>query len=62
MGRRDLMGTAEIAARLGVTTRRAQQIVERKGFPDPVATLVMGRVWESSDVEAWIAKNRPAKR
>lgn len=55
------MGTAEIAVRLGVSKSRANQIVRERTFPEPVARLTMGPVWETVDVEAWIKANRPAK-
>ncbi len=35
-------------------------LIGQKGFPDPVYELAMGRIWLASDVEAWIAANRPA--
>ncbi|GGM58695.1 hypothetical protein GCM10011608_49630 [Micromonospora sonchi] len=35
-------------------------IVGRKGFPDPLVTLRMGRVWDGKAVRAWIAENRPS--
>lgn len=54
-----VMGAAEIADRLGVVRQRAYQIVNRKGFPDPIAHLAMGQVWDAADVEAWIKTNRP---
>lgn len=53
------MGNGEIAARLGVTRQRVYQITNRKGFPDPIATLTMGQVWMTEDIEAWVAANRP---
>lgn len=56
---RDLMGTAEIALRLGVGKSRANQIVRERNFPEPAARLIMGPVWEVADVEAWIAAYRP---
>ena len=59
MAKRDLMGTAEIGRRLGVSHSRARQIVTSKGFPDPCAELTMGRIWEARDVEAWIRRHRP---
>lgn len=64
MGKIDVMGTAEIAARLGVGTRRARQIATSKGFPEPAAELSIGTIWETADVEAWIRRHRPqiAKR
>lgn len=53
------MGAGEIAVRLGVTRQRVYQLVTRKGFPDPIASLSMGQVWLTGDVEAWIRANRP---
>lgn len=52
------MGVSEIAERLGVTKKRADQIVVQKGFPDG-RRLKMGTAWSTEDVEAWIAKHRP---
>lgn len=54
-----LMGAGEVAVRLGVTRQRVYQLVTRKGFPDPIASLTMGQVWLTQDVEAWIAQHRP---
>jgi len=59
VGKRDLMGTAEIALRLGVGKSRANQIVRERDFPLPAARLIMGPVWETGDVEKWIARRRP---
>lgn len=54
-----LMGVWEIAQRLGVGRQRAGILAKQKGFPDPVAVLRMGQVWDGDQVEAWIAANRP---
>lgn len=54
-----LMGAAEIQARLRLSKQRTYVLVGRKGFPDPQATLAMGKVWLTEDVEAWISENRP---
>lgn len=54
----DVMGVSEIADRLGVTKKRADQIVKEKGFPDG-RRLKMGSVWSTEDVEGWIARHRP---
>lgn len=48
-----LMGLAEVAELLGVSRQRADQLARTRGFPDPVATLVGGRIWERADVERW---------
>ena len=50
---RHLMGTHEIAAMLGVSRQRAQQITTRKDFPKPYDILHMGKVWRRAAVEAW---------
>ena len=49
----DLVGTSEIAELLGVTNQRVHQLAEQEGFPEPVAVLAAGRIWERADVEAW---------
>jgi predicted DNA-binding transcriptional regulator AlpA len=54
----DVMGVSEIAERLGVTKKRADQLVREKGFPDG-RRLKMGTAWSTEDVEAWIARHRP---
>jgi predicted DNA-binding transcriptional regulator AlpA len=54
----DLMGAAEIGARLNVSRQRVQQIVARPDFPKPAKELAMGKVWLTSEVEAWISRNR----
>lgn len=53
------MGAAEIQERLGVGRARAYVIVGRRGFPEPYQTLAMGSIWLATDVEKWIAENRP---
>lgn len=53
------MGAAEIGARLRLSKTRTTVLINRKGFPDPQATLAMGKVWLGEDVEAWIRENRP---
>jgi predicted DNA-binding transcriptional regulator AlpA len=56
----DVWGVSEIAERLGVSKKRADQIVTQKGFPDG-RRLKMGWCWSTEDVEAWIARRFPAK-
>lgn len=53
------MGTAEIAARLGVGRQRAYVITRTRTFPESYDDLEMGSVWLVSDVEKWIKKYRP---
>lgn len=59
MARFRVMGAAEIAERLGVTRQRAYQITARRDFPEPIAHLAMGQVWDTRDVEEWIKERRP---
>jgi hypothetical protein len=40
-----------------VSTRRADQITRRPGFPEPVQRLPW-RVWDEDTVKTWIAENR----
>lgn len=54
-----LVGLTEIAERLGVSRQRVDQLRRRPDFPEPVAKLSAGLIWESRDVEAWIAEHRP---
>ncbi|GIJ28082.1 hypothetical protein Vqi01_32440 [Micromonospora qiuiae] len=57
----ELLGLDEIRDLLGgISKQRATIIVGRKGFPDPLVTLKMGRVWDGKAVRAWIAENRPS--
>lgn len=52
------MGVSEIAERLRVSKKRADQIVTTKGFPDG-RRLKMGTVWSTEDVGEWVARRRP---
>lgn len=53
------MGPEEIRVRLGVSRQRAYIIIGRRDFPEPWVELAMGKVWRSTDVEAWIREKRP---
>lgn len=53
------MGPQEIQHRLGLSRQWTAQIIQRKGFPEPIAVLAIGSVWLADDVENWIKKNRP---
>jgi predicted DNA-binding transcriptional regulator AlpA len=48
-----LVGVREIALLLGVSRQRADQIARTKGFPDPIAALATGRIWDRSAVVRW---------
>lgn len=51
------MGAAEIADLLGISRQRTQQIVNKAGFPAPVAELAMGKVWNGAAVRDWAKKD-----
>ena len=53
------MGAAEIARRLGYSRQWTSQIINRRTFPEPIATLAVGQIWLAQDVEDWIEENRP---
>jgi predicted DNA-binding transcriptional regulator AlpA len=48
-----LIGAAEIAAILGVSRQRVDQLAKADDFPPPVVEIAAGRVWSRDDVEAW---------
>lgn len=55
----ELMGTAEVAALLGVSRQRVLQLLaEREDFPRPVAVLSMGKIWNGDEVRRWAAESR----
>jgi prophage regulatory protein len=50
----ELVGVAEVAAMLGLTTQRIDQLARRDPeFPAPVAELAAGRIWSRVDIVAW---------
>lgn len=53
----DLVGAAEIAARLGLAHPQSVHTLRRRhpDFPEPVAVLKQAMVWSWSDVEQWAA-------
>ncbi len=54
--RDDVVGTPEVAARLGISRQRIAQLVERRGrFPHPIATVRGTHVWRWGDIADWIA-------
>ena len=48
-----LVGVAEVAARLGVTAERIRQLAKAGTMPDSVGRLGRQRVWRWTDVESW---------
>lgn len=55
----DLLGTAEIAALLGVSRQRVLVLAKREDFPRPLAVLSMGNVWRGREIRDWAAEHRP---
>ena len=53
----ELVGAHEIRVMLGVSRARVNQLVNRKGFPDPVAKLAQGAVWRRREVEDWARRD-----
>jgi hypothetical protein len=63
----ELVGIAELAELAGVSRQRASILARRAGFPDPLATLAAGPVWDLHAVrrflEGWTRQvGRPAKQ
>ena len=57
----DLVGAAEIAAMLGVTKQRVNQMATDRAdafSKIPVAKLKAGRIWRRDDIKAWARRNR----
>lgn len=38
---------------LGVSQQRVHQLMQREDFPDPLAELAIGQVWDRKVIEAW---------
>lgn len=60
------VGPGEIAAMVGLSRQRVDQLSRQVGFPAPWAELMTGRVWRDTDIEAWAAtrtvtRGRPKK-
>jgi prophage regulatory protein len=53
MTRLHLMGLSEIAAHYAITRQLAQKWTHRSDFPEPLAELAQGKVWDGAEVIAW---------
>lgn len=54
-----LVGTHEVALRIGVTRQRVLQLaIAYPDFPKPAAVLQSGNVWRTEDIDAWL-RSRP---
>jgi len=57
-----LAGLAEVADLLGISKRSASRYTRRDDFPEPVARLSTGPVWDATAVEIWGAEHGPFRR
>ena len=57
-----LMGITEIARLLGVSRQRAHQLAHGEDFPEPVAVLAAGPIWETTQIEAWAERTGRSPR
>ena len=48
-----LLGTAELAERLGVSRELVSQWLKRGKLPEPDERLAMGPVWRESTISRW---------
>ena len=58
-----LMSAAEIAEELDVSRQRVHQLRSSEGFPDPVADLRSGAVWDAGEIRRFARKwdRRPGR-
>jgi len=53
--RDDIVGTPDVAARLGISRQRVAQLADQRGrMPHPIATIRGTRVWRWGDIADWI--------
>ena len=57
-----LAGLAEVAEFLFVSKRSASRYTRREDFPEPVARLSTGPVWEAAAIVEWGAEHGPFHR
>lgn len=54
----ELVGTSEIAALAGVSRSAVTNWVSRdSSFPQPVAVLACGQIWEKTAIDRWLTEN-----
>ncbi|HEV2371685.1 MAG TPA: hypothetical protein VGS19_05890 [Streptosporangiaceae bacterium] len=56
-----LVGIKEVAEMLGVSRTRADQLSRRPNFPEPKVRHARVRLWDESQIRAWIKANRPTE-
>ncbi|QFZ78713.1 protein kinase [Streptomyces fagopyri] len=47
-------GVSEVAGLLGISRQRIATLRDKGTFPDPVAEIALGPIWDLDEVEAWI--------
>ncbi len=52
----ELVGMGELIKLMGVSRSRVSQMSIRPDFPRPLASLIMGSVWDLDDIVAWADK------
>ena len=58
----ELVGTAVIAALLGVTRQRVLALAKTAGLPQPLAVLSMGKVRDGAELRRWAEHYTPRTR
>ena len=48
-----VVAMAEMTSMLGISRSRLVQLLVTSEFPDPIATLTVGRIWSTKDIEAY---------
>lgn len=52
---KDICGIAEVADLIGRTKGRIDQLLlEDRGFPRPIWAIKLGRIWDRSEIVAWV--------
>lgn len=54
-----LIAIGEIAAKIGVTRQRADQITRERTFPEHVQKAGLYRLWDEDQIDAWLDEHRP---
>jgi predicted DNA-binding transcriptional regulator AlpA len=48
-----VVAQAEVTQMLKVSRKRVSELTSSEGFPTPLGTLTVGRVWSYDDVKDW---------
>jgi predicted DNA-binding transcriptional regulator AlpA len=55
----ELAGLAEVAHLIGVSKRSASRYTRQSDFPEPLARLAAGPIWDAAEVREWAIRRRP---